>query len=132
MRRALASALLGLTFALTLAACGSSSNAPAENTIYGSCSNVDASAICANPDASSFEAQVQPILARSCLPMCHDGTPDAAWPLVDYDDVSGWTTFIADDLLHCTMPPLDKAESYPITRQDRETILQWIVCGAKP
>jgi hypothetical protein len=27
------------------------------------------------------------------------------------------------------MPPIDQAASYPITRQDRETILQWIVCG---
>jgi hypothetical protein len=120
---------LCVTSLLALGACGSSSNAPSEDTIYGSCTNVDASAVCSNPDASSFEAQVQPILAKSCLPMCHDGTPDAAWPLVDYDDVSGWTNFIAaNDLLHCTMPPIDQAAAYPITRKDRETILQWIVC----
>jgi hypothetical protein len=128
MRRA----ALCLTFSLALTACGSSSNEPAADSIYGSCAYIDASAVCSNPDASSFEAQVQPILAKSCLPMCHDGTPDAAWPLVDYDDVASWKNFIVDDLLQCTMPPVDQAASYPITLQDRETILQWIVCGTPP
>ena len=108
-------------------ACSSSSNTPTEATLYGSCMHVDASATCTT-DAGY--ATIQPILAKSCLPACHDGSPDAAWPLTDYDDVQAWTSFIAEDLLRCTMPPL--TSGYPMSRQDRETILQWIVCGAPP
>jgi hypothetical protein len=115
---------------VAICACSSSTNQPLEGTIYASCTNVDASATCQSD--AGFEAAVVPILARSCMKNCHDGSPDAAWPLTDYDDVQAWTTFIAMDLLDCAMPPIDKAASYPISRADRETILQWIVCGAPP
>ena len=121
-----------LASSLTLAACGSgSSNAPQEGSLYASCTDIDASATCST-DGASFEATVQPILAKSCLPACHDGSPDAAWPLTDYDDVQAWTTFVSADLLQCAMPPVANAGQYPITRHDRETILQWIVCGTPP
>jgi hypothetical protein len=30
------------------------------------------------------------------------------------------------------MPPLESAPNYPISRADRETILQWIACGTPP
>jgi hypothetical protein len=120
---------LCLTATLAFCACGSSSNAPSEDTIYGSCTNVDASATC-EPDGSSFAVSVQPILAKSCLPACHDGSPDAAWPLTDFDDVQAWTTYVAADILHCTMPPV--TSGYPMSRGDREAILNWIVCGALP
>jgi hypothetical protein len=76
-----------------------------------------------------------PILEKSCLKNCHDspmGTPDAAWPLTEYDDVQSWSTFIADDIISCAMPPIANAADYPITRGDRETILQWILCGTPP
>jgi len=117
---------------LALSACGSSSNEPATNSLYGSCTNIDASATCMT-DGSSFEATVQPILAKGCLNACHDGSPDAAWPLTDYDDVQAWTTFVSKDLLQCTMPPNTASyDKYPITREDREAILQWIVCGTPP
>ena len=122
--------LFSLASVVTSGACGNSSNAPIESSLYGSCTDVDASATCDNPDGSSFETSAQPILARSCLPRCHDGSPDAAWPLTDFDDVQAWTSFIADDLLRCTMPPI--GSGYPMSRQDRETILNWIVCGANP
>jgi hypothetical protein len=111
-------------------ACGSSSNAPIESTLYGSCADLDAGTTCA--DAGGFQAAVVPILAKSCLKGCHDGSPDAAWPLTDYDDVQAWTTFISSDLARCTMPPPQNIADYPMTRTDRETILNWIVCGSPP
>jgi hypothetical protein len=110
-------------------ACSSSSNAPVQSSLYGSCTNVDASATCDNPDASTYQV-VLPILAQSCLPGCHDNSPDAAWPLTEFDDVQAWTSFIAQDLLDCTMPPIGSGKL--MTREDRETILNWIVCGANP
>jgi hypothetical protein len=113
---------------VALCACGSSANTPVEGSIYASCTNVDASTTCA-PGGSSF-ADLQPILARSCLPVCHDGSPDAAWPLTDYDDVQAWTNFVSADIIRCTMPPVNSG--YPMSRADREAILNWIACGAPP
>jgi hypothetical protein len=121
---------LCLASTLAICACSNSSNGPVEGTIFASCTNVDASATCQSD--AGFQAAVVPILAKSCMKNCHDGSPDAAWPLTDYDDVQAWTTFVAMDLLDCSMPPIDKAASYPISRQDRETILQWIICGTPP
>jgi len=121
---------ISLAATLAICACSSSSNAPTEGTIYASCTNVDASAVCQSD--AGFEAAVVPILAKSCMKNCHDGSPDAAWPLTDYDDVQAWTTFIAMDLLTCAMPPVASAAQYPISRHDRETILQWIICGTPP
>ena len=120
---------LCLTPLLALSACGSSSNSPPPASLYASCTGVDASSTCTS-DALTFSTTIQPILARSCLPSCHDNSPDAAWPLTDFDDVQAWTTFIAQDLLACTMPPA--ASGYPMTREDRETILDWIACDAPP
>jgi hypothetical protein len=113
---------------LAICSCGNSANTPTESSLYGSCTDVDASATC-TMDAG-FEAAIVPILTKSCLPACHDGSPDAAWPLTDYDDVQAWTDFISTDLVQCTMPPA--TSGYPISRHDRETILNWIVCGAPP
>ena len=111
---------------VAICACSSSNNAPTEG-IYASCTNIDAGTTCVGggPD---FDADIAPILAKSCLKACHDGSPDAAWPLTDYDDVQAWTTFIAPDIAQCRMPPIAAAADYPITREDRETILQWILC----
>jgi hypothetical protein len=121
--RAICTALL-----LALGACGSSSNAPPEESPYA-CPAVDASATC-SVDGSSFEVTIQPILAKSCLPACHDGSPDAAWPLTDYDDVQAWTTFVAQDILACTMPP--RGSGYPMKKADRQAIIDWISCNAPP
>jgi hypothetical protein len=116
---------------LAFCACGSSANTPVQSSIYASCTGVDASMTC-TPDAGGYEANVLPIIERSCMKGCHDGSPDAAWPLTDFDDVQAWTDFIAQDLLRCTMPPAANAPNYPMSREDRETILNWILCGAAP
>jgi hypothetical protein len=125
---------LCLAAAVAFCACSNSSNAPAEGSLYASCTNVDAGSTCVGA-GPGFANDIAPILAKSCLKSCHDspqGTPDAAWPLTDYDDVAGWSTYIADDIIGCTMPPIANAAQYPITRQDRETILQWILCDTPP
>jgi hypothetical protein len=130
MSRAFLPACL-LVLPLALAACGSSENAPIVSSIYGSCTDVDAATTC--PDGGvTYGANVQPILARSCLRGCHDDSPDAAWPLTDYDDVQAWRDFIKTDLLRCTMPPVAQSASYPITREERETVLKWTLCNAPP
>ena len=115
---------LSLASALLLGACGSSSNSPPVGSSYH-CSALDAGTTCV-ADAGTYET-VQPILAKSCLPACHDGSPDAAWPLTDPDDIQAWTSFVDQDLRRCSMPPLGQ----PLTIDDdgRRAILNWLACG---
>jgi hypothetical protein len=118
---------------VAVCACSSSNNAPTEG-IYASCTDLDAGSTCVL-GGPGFAKDIAPIFARSCLPGCHDspqGTPDAAWPLTDHDDVASWETYILADMLDCAMPPIANAANYPITRQDRETILKWILCDTPP
>jgi hypothetical protein len=116
---------------VALCACGSASNEPVRSSIYGSCAGIDASTTCVGD--AGWDATIVPIIAKSCLKSCHDSdSPDAAWPLTDYDDVHSWVELVSKDILQCTMPPVNAGPAYPITREDRETILNWIVCGAPP
>jgi hypothetical protein len=114
---------------LAFCACSSSANVPVESSLYGSCTDVSPSMACTLPDAGAYEATIVPILARSCMKSCHDGSLKDVWPLATYDDVYEWSDIVARDLVQCTMPPAASASSYPITREDRETILNWILCG---
>jgi hypothetical protein len=111
--------------ALSLGACGSSSNAPAAPSC-APLDGLDGGAACA-ADGPTYEANIQPILARSCLPACHDDSPDAAWPLTDFDDIKAWTTYVVSDIIHCTMPPA--GSTLTITNEERSQIVRWLGCG---
>jgi hypothetical protein len=118
-----------LLLAVALAACSSSNNAPIASVDGAAltCSAVDAGSTCPADAAPTYEASVQGIIAKSCLPACHDGSPDAAWPLTEEDDVAAWNSFVASDLIRCTMPPA--GSTLTISDGDRRTILTWILCG---
>jgi hypothetical protein len=128
MRAALGA--LCLASAVAVCACANSDNAPLESSLYGTCTDIDASTTCVQD--AGFEVAIVPILQKSCLKNCHDGSSAAIWPLNDYEDVQNWSDFVSQDIIECTMPPAAEASTYPITRQDRETILNWIICGAPP
>lgn len=117
---------LCLAAAVALCACGSSSNAPPADSQYA-CPAVDAGAACV-ADAATYQTTIQPILARSCLPACHDGSPDAAWPLTDPDDIQAWKSYVDEDLTRCSMPPPGSA--LLIDGVGRAAILNWLACTA--
>lgn len=80
------------------------------------------------PDPSlSYAASIGDILSSNCQPCHAAGGVERAVPLTDYSDVSKRLTSIAGQLETCTMPP---AGSPPISASDRQTVLDWIVCGA--
>jgi len=105
------------------AAAGCGDSKPVEALVE--CGPITATLSC--PASTPTFAQVQPILQRSCIP-CHDGNMKDVWPLIDYDDVSAWADPIKADILTCTMPPPD--DIYPITDEERSTVVQWAICGA--
>lgn len=72
-------------------------------------------------------AGIKPILDQACA-SCHSSL-DAGepWPLTNYDDLSAWRTLVRDDLLNCTMPPLDAG--IRLNSDDRAVLLNWLDCG---
>ncbi|HVR60749.1 MAG TPA: hypothetical protein VMU50_02570, partial [Polyangia bacterium] len=80
------------------------------------------------PDPPPRYADVQGTLQQRCVP-CHDGTPDAAWPLQTYVEVAEWEDVVLDDLLRCTMPPADGGIT--MTDEERTALVTWIGCGYK-
>jgi len=79
----------------------------------------------------SYAQDVLPVLNAKCNG-CHTGaTPDAPWALITWVDVNGWALAIAQDLIICSMPPVDAGADAPVlTKAETDTILGWIVCGA--
>jgi hypothetical protein len=79
---------------------------------------------CVQP-SPTFTADVLPILNQRCS-SCH--VPDSGvWPLDTYTHVADWQASLVYDILNCTMPPADAGT---LPANERDTILNWVACGA--
>jgi hypothetical protein len=86
----------------------------------------DPPAACPTPKPS-FKNDIVPLLNAKCG-ACHTDQPDHPWPLVDYNTVHDWKAQFTQDLLACTMPPVDAGAT--LTDQERGLFIAWVVCGA--
>ena len=77
------------------------------------------------PSPAPTYQDVQPIIEQRCV-TCHSDTSTDAWPLTSYQDVADWCSIVRDEVLHCTMPPVDEAE--PLTTEESQAILEWVRC----
>jgi len=91
----------------------------------------DLPASCPSP-APTFSADVAPLIQNHCAG-CH--SPDGGYPnpsLTSYDNVTGSTgktaITIESKVASCKMPPPGQP---PLTSEERQTIVGWILCGAK-
>ena len=71
-------------------------------------------------------ADVAPILLSRCV-ICHYGAFNGPWPLSDYQHVADWRDFVRDEILNCSMPPLEGG--VVMSNSERKRILEWIRCG---
>ena len=78
------------------------------------------------PDPPPHYPDVQPIIERTCVP-CHQGLPGGNWPLLQYSHVADWQDVIRAFVVSCMMPPPDAG--VPMSDEEREAILTWILCG---
>jgi hypothetical protein len=93
---------------------------------------MDAGAVCTNAPTScskpipSYSAVIQPILQQNCVP-CHGPTGSAGYSEATYELVSKQVEPILSFVSSCMMPP----SSYPpLTTDQRNALLDWLVCGA--
>jgi hypothetical protein len=123
-----------LLFALALAACNGGSVDPVadggtpDSAQPANCTFIDASA-CPGT-APSYANDVAPILDLRCNTTCH--APGVGpWPLTNYADVSDWADVIGPYVEQCGMPPPDSnAGDGNMTDAERQTVLDWLACGA--
>lgn len=91
----------------------------------------DVPTTCPSP-APTYSADVAPVIQRHCT-LCHSPDGENQTPtLLTYGDVTaGAMAKTAHDVLvqihACNMPPSDQP---PLTSDERQAILGWIVCGA--
>lgn len=81
------------------------------------------------PDPVVLYADVAPILEKRCA-SCHTGLAGAPWSLRDYEHVADWQDLVRAEVLHCLMPPPDSGIT--MSDEERQTILAWVKCGARP
>ena len=112
------------TIAATLLAIASGAACSAGGSGSATCPN-DYPSACPTP-APSFANDVSPLIHANCTP-CH-GAGQQIPTLDTYDDVMRAATMISMQVFQCRMPPAPRA---PLTSQQRQIILGWLVCGAK-
>jgi uncharacterized membrane protein len=86
---------------------------------------------CPSP-APTFSADVSPLIQKHCAG-CHSADGEEPKPLlINYDSITGsmdaTARMVETQLVSCAMPPSDQP---PLTAEERQTILGWIICGAK-
>ena len=91
----------------------------------------DLPASCPSP-APTFSADVAPLIQTHCAGCHSPGGQEPNPLLVSYDTITGsmyrTASQIETQLANCRMPP---SEQPPLTSEERQTILGWIICGAK-
>jgi hypothetical protein len=122
--------LILLVSLLAAFACSNSGQGSADVT--ATCTVIDASTTCNTP-MPSYQNDIVPILNVSCNAPCHSNESSGPWPLTAYDDVLDWASIIQNDVATCAMPPAADAgnpSNGPLTDSERNTLLNWIACGA--
>ena len=78
---------------------------------------------CPTP-APSFATDVLPVIQANCTP-CH-GPGQQVPTLNSYASVMAAATRVSTQVFQCRMPPAPRA---PLTSEERQTLLSWLVCG---
>ena len=77
------------------------------------------------PQPPSFANDVSPLIHSTCTP-CH--CPGQQVPTLDtYADIMRAGQMISMQVFQCRMPPAPRP---PLTAEERQIILGWLVCGA--
>jgi uncharacterized membrane protein len=100
--------------------------------IGAGCSSSPAASSCPNdyptacPDAApSFAADVSPLIHTHCTP-CHAAGQQV--PTLDsYQEIAAVAPRVSTQVFQCKMPPAPRT---PLTSEERQTLLTWLICGA--
>jgi len=82
------------------------------------------------PTPPSYAHDIQPLMARTCVP-CHSaGGVASDRNLTTYKNIQRLETTVLVQVDHCLMPPADAGPDAALSLADRSELLQWFVCGS--
>lgn len=120
-------AVLGLASALALGCYSGGSSSVSPDGGSGDTGCQQGNLPSCPPTPPSYQASVAPLLNKYCA-ICHyPGTTIAKSDLSTYAAVSNERGSCLDQVYGCQMPP---STSIQMTSDERQTMLQWFVCGA--
>jgi hypothetical protein len=82
------------------------------------------------PQTPSYKKDVQPLVARACVPCHSPGGVAADRDLTTYEGFVRLETTNFVQIESCVMPPADAGPDAALSLHDRTEILQWFVCGS--
>jgi len=81
--------------------------------------------------APSYKTDIAPLVARTCLPACHEPNGTASdRDLTTYANIEKIESTVLSQVYACSMPPADAGPDATLTPQQRDEFLQWLVCGS--
>jgi hypothetical protein len=118
--------------ASVLAGCGGSQPDPPDMSNGGSSSGRDCpsdlprSADC-DANVPSYQLEVGPIIEQRCRGCHFPGNTQSGDVFEEHADLFGQRQTVLTRIYACVMPP---AGAPPLLPDERQTLLQWFVCGA--
>jgi hypothetical protein len=83
---------------------------------------------CPDGGAPSYAAAVAPVIARRCLPACHEpGGASENKALTTHALIFSRRATVLNQIYTCKMPPPEKP-ALPV--EDGDLLLTWLVCGS--
>jgi hypothetical protein len=83
---------------------------------------------CPATGGPSYATQIKPLVARRCLPSCHEpGGIEQMQPLGSYPQIYAIRRTVLTQVYGCKMPPPEKPA---LPDDEANTILTWLVCAA--
>jgi len=89
-------------------------------------SDLPSRAVC-DAGVPSYRLEVAPIIEQRCLGCHFEGNTLSGNVLVEHADVFGQRQTVLTRIYSCVMPP---AEAAPLGSDERQVLLEWLVCGA--
>jgi len=90
-----------------------------ERTLPSSCSTIP-----------SYANDIAPLVVAHCLPCHAAGGTASDRDLTTYANVAHIESTVLSQVYACLMPPSDAGADAALTTQERDELLQWLVCGS--
>jgi hypothetical protein len=78
----------------------------------------------------SYATDIAPLITHGCLPCHAAGGTASDRDLTTYANVERIESTVLSQVYACLMPPADAGANAMITQQERNDLLQWLVCNS--
>jgi hypothetical protein len=84
--------------------------------------------ICPEAGAPSYANVIAPIVAKRCVPACHEpGGVSLNKPLTNHAQIFSVRATVLNQIYYCKMPPVERP---PLPSDEGQLLLTWLICGS--